>query len=384
MRRRCSIPSSAPAALLFETDARSRMPRGTVGDGIRGRSARRSPGRNPLVDLAQQFGEATGRGKGCAPRSTRRRTRRYPQDRSRPTSAARSSSPPCSTPTSRSTCDAPPTSSASIAPAAGATVRPICRLRWHACSPRKRAGWPSIFFNVCVRALDYCPPVDITFGDFLRAVITSDFDLHPRRQGRAARRLHAGIPRPRASCPTVRRSSPIPPSRGRGAGPAPVAGLDFGDPNGLTTTSRTAATATRSRPTSPTPTSGGARLRLGAARSAIAVLPSCLPYQSRTAACGRTWSWRPCRSATCAFGDEPGLGSFPMRGGATIIISQAALVERGAARAAEESLDGHVRYVIGKHSQARRQRARGAPASYYERLGLVEGNDPIGSRSISR
>jgi hypothetical protein len=33
------------------------------------------------------------------------------------------------------------------------------------------------FLNMCVRALDYCPPVDITFGDFLRAVITADMDL---------------------------------------------------------------------------------------------------------------------------------------------------------------------------------------------------------------
>jgi hypothetical protein len=32
---------------------------------------------------------------------------------------------------------------------------------------------------VCARALDYCPPVDITFGDFLRAVLTSDLDFHP-------------------------------------------------------------------------------------------------------------------------------------------------------------------------------------------------------------
>jgi hypothetical protein len=30
---------------------------------------------------------------------------------------------------------------------------------------------------MCVRALDYCPPVDITFGEFLRAVITADVDL---------------------------------------------------------------------------------------------------------------------------------------------------------------------------------------------------------------
>jgi len=31
--------------------------------------------------------------------------------------------------------------------------------------------------NMCIRALDYCPPVDINFGDFLRAVITADTDL---------------------------------------------------------------------------------------------------------------------------------------------------------------------------------------------------------------
>lgn len=37
----------------------------------------------------------------------------------------------------------------------------------------------SEFFRLCVRALDFCPPVDITFGDFLRALITANFDLHP-------------------------------------------------------------------------------------------------------------------------------------------------------------------------------------------------------------
>lgn len=33
--------------------------------------------------------------------------------------------------------------------------------------------------NVCIRALDYCPPVDINFGDYLRAIITADTDLVP-------------------------------------------------------------------------------------------------------------------------------------------------------------------------------------------------------------
>ncbi len=31
--------------------------------------------------------------------------------------------------------------------------------------------------HICIRALDYCPPVDITFADYLRALITADADL---------------------------------------------------------------------------------------------------------------------------------------------------------------------------------------------------------------
>lgn len=31
--------------------------------------------------------------------------------------------------------------------------------------------------NICIRALDYCPPVDLTFGEYLRALITADMDL---------------------------------------------------------------------------------------------------------------------------------------------------------------------------------------------------------------
>ena len=33
--------------------------------------------------------------------------------------------------------------------------------------------------RMCIRALDYCPPIDITFGDYLRALITADRDLAP-------------------------------------------------------------------------------------------------------------------------------------------------------------------------------------------------------------
>ncbi len=31
--------------------------------------------------------------------------------------------------------------------------------------------------NMCIRGLDYCPPVDLTYGDYLRALITADAEL---------------------------------------------------------------------------------------------------------------------------------------------------------------------------------------------------------------
>lgn len=40
--------------------------------------------------------------------------------------------------------------------------------------------------QMCIRALDYCPPVDITFGEYLRAMVTADYALM-REDGRAYR-----------------------------------------------------------------------------------------------------------------------------------------------------------------------------------------------------
>ena len=37
----------------------------------------------------------------------------------------------------------------------------------------------SQFLGICIRAIDYCPPVGLNFGDYLRAMITADFDLVP-------------------------------------------------------------------------------------------------------------------------------------------------------------------------------------------------------------
>jgi hypothetical protein len=39
--------------------------------------------------------------------------------------------------------------------------------------------------QICIRAMDYLPPVDITFGEFLRALITADYDLAPGVGGRS-------------------------------------------------------------------------------------------------------------------------------------------------------------------------------------------------------
>ena len=37
----------------------------------------------------------------------------------------------------------------------------------------------SQFLSLCIRAIDYCPPVGLEFGHYLRAVITADYDLVP-------------------------------------------------------------------------------------------------------------------------------------------------------------------------------------------------------------
>jgi hypothetical protein len=41
------------------------------------------------------------------------------------------------------------------------------------------ASTAATVLNICIRALDYLPPLDVTFGEFLRAMITADSDLVP-------------------------------------------------------------------------------------------------------------------------------------------------------------------------------------------------------------
>ena len=51
--------------------------------------------------------------------------------------------------------------------------------------------------KLSIRALDYMPPVDPRFGDFLRALITADFGSRTKRQVRLPRRLYRSLRRPR-------------------------------------------------------------------------------------------------------------------------------------------------------------------------------------------
>jgi hypothetical protein len=46
------------------------------------------------------------------------------------------------------------------------------------------AGTSQSILNMCIRAFDYLPPVDVTFGDYLRALVTADRDLTPDDQHR--------------------------------------------------------------------------------------------------------------------------------------------------------------------------------------------------------
>jgi hypothetical protein len=44
---------------------------------------------------------------------------------------------------------------------------------------REAAKTARHMLTMCIRAIDYCPPVDLSFGDYLRALITADYDVFP-------------------------------------------------------------------------------------------------------------------------------------------------------------------------------------------------------------
>jgi hypothetical protein len=134
---------------------------------------------NPLVQLAKQFGEAMGmraalrQALGTPPNSTELEKLFEPHDRGAILVAAVFDA--FFSVYIRRTLDL-----MRIARAGGTLVSPgdlhpdlADRLAGEAAKTAEH------FANICIRALDYCPPIDILFGDFLRALITADFDLVP-------------------------------------------------------------------------------------------------------------------------------------------------------------------------------------------------------------
>ncbi len=161
--------------------------------------------RNLLGELARQFGQATGKrgalrsaiGELRPAEDRGSRANPIPATTSAPpsrTGAAPSWSPRCSTPSSRSTSADPPTCCASP-PAAPACCRGRrSRPTWSSACAEAATKAGQHVLRMCIRALDYCPPVDLTFGEYLRAHHHRRLRPRARRRPRLPRRLRRGLP----------------------------------------------------------------------------------------------------------------------------------------------------------------------------------------------
>jgi hypothetical protein len=202
------------------------------------------------------------------------------------------------------------------------------------------------FFGLCARALDYCPPVDLTFGDFLRALMTVSKDLDPidsdgvRDALMEAFRLR-GIFAESASFYSEdalcwpRMSDDLP----------PIPGLVFGNPTGLTSAEkdhngdvlRAWAYAHRGK--------------LGLDPDLPLTVPSFHPV-FRTLENGRLrmeMVVEIIQARTAPFDPVvPEAGSFPFRGGVTLIVEAPEMVDD--AKGHTVALDPVVRFAIAKPS----------------------------------
>jgi len=221
------------------------------------------------------------------------------------------------------------------------------------------------FFTICVRAIDYTAPVDITFGSYLRAIMTADFDLHPRDEMGMrdallqSFRLRGILPEgadffSESGACWPRAPEDLP----------PVVGLDFGDPNGLTKDQKDKA---------------GNLLRaymkdnaglLGFAKDVPIRVTSFHPvFRINPDGSLRTdMVVQAVQTVQKAFNDSaPQFGTFPLRGGAALIIRRPVEGEKGA-----EKGEAPIRYLITKHlspGRAERQRRFG------EHLGIAGSAD---------
>ena len=322
---------------------------------------------NPLIGLAQQFGEATGRqralrsalSKPPTPEALKQVTE--PHERGSILVAAVFDA--FFSLYVKQTADL-----WSIYRAGGGNREPVDIPRPLAdrlCNEAVRLA--EMFFQICVRALDYCPPVDITFGTYLRAVITADADLHPVDQFGVRDALMQSF-RMRGIVPTGAAFF----SEGsiawpRAEGLPQMKGLEFGDPNGLTDEQKNTDRSVLQKYVDKNAAA------LGLDPSVPIVVPSFHPVfrinpdgSLRTDMVVEVVQTRQVN----LHDDAPALGAFPFRGGASLIIQKPTVDEVKATG----STDATIRYVIAKNlhgaegeSRIRRQRR------HAERLGLAEG-----------
>jgi hypothetical protein len=333
-------------------------------------------GRNPLVDLAQQFGEATGRGKGLRsaletpPNSDDIRKKFECHERGAILVAAIFDA--YFTIYQRRTAGLFRIYRSGGGNTSTDIPMPLARML-----AEEASRTADLFFNVCVRALDYCPPVDITFGDFLRAVVTSDFDLHPldesglRDAFMQAFRVRGIVPDGSSFFSDTAIAWP------EAKGFPPVQGLVFGDPNGLTfeeqNICKRALQAWVDDPVN--------RTALGFEEDVPITVASFHPvFRINQDGSLRTDMVVEAVQEREALFDPgaPDLGAFPMRGGATIIVSKPPLADlRRKERAGESLAYGQIRFVIAKQLSGKIGRDRESrQRNHFERAGLVEGNDP--------
>jgi hypothetical protein len=243
------------------------------------------------------------------------------------------------------------------------------------------------FFQMCARALDYCPPVDVTFGDFLRALITVNLDLKAEdgtvirdalMQAFRVRGIYpegASFFSQDALCwPCVPKWSEPP---GEDSLP-PVKGLIFGSANGLTKKEKD---------------NNGDVLRKYARDNAERLgfdpdhslpeeeLPQAPSFHPvfRIAPDGRLrvdMVVELVQTRKAYFdAEDTSRGSFPLRGGVTLIISAPEVADN-------EAGDPEVRFAIRKPLKGKKgkdgvyegERREARQREYYASLGLLDGD----------
>ena len=162
---------------------------------------------NLLGQLAQQFGRATGPRRRAARRAGRHGQARERGRRAHPTphaldtrlGAARPRRHPGRRRLRRFPADLPRAHGRPVPhrdPGHGRAARTARSIP--TCAParaRRRPHARDHILQMCIRAIDYCPPVDITFGDLSARLITADLDYAtPRTSENYPRRVRRELP----------------------------------------------------------------------------------------------------------------------------------------------------------------------------------------------